>query len=154
MLYFILLLSGCSAMHEQEVKSLVTPAVQDSSNEQVASESFQIQHLETEKKYLAESGINVCRKELNILKRIDNAHYNARKTVFDKLMSGAKLYGDVRADIQNGARSTVDALFAYKVEKLCADISQDVLNGLSRIGEGLVANNKFAHFSLSAKRVF
>lgn len=77
----------------------------------------------------------VCRKELDILKRLDNARYVSRKAVFDKLMSGARLYGDVRGDLQSGTRSTVDALFSYKLEKLCADISQDVLNSLSRIGE-------------------
>lgn len=79
--------------------------------------------------------IKMCQRELDILKRIDNAHYTSRKIVFDKLMSGARLYGDVRKDLQPGARSTVDALFSYKIEKLCADISQDVLNSLSKIGE-------------------
>ncbi|HEC7758699.1 TPA: hypothetical protein R4A49_004338 [Salmonella enterica subsp. enterica serovar Muenchen] len=84
---------------------------------------------------IADSHLGVCRKELDILKRVDNARYLSRKVLFDKLMSGARLYGDVRGDLQSGTRSTVDALFSYKLEKLCADISQDVLNSLSRIGE-------------------
>lgn len=119
----IFLLAGCSAIPKQEIKSIVTPASPDM---QPPVENTRV---------TADSRLSVCRKELDILKRLDNARYLSRKAVFDKLMSGARLYGDVRGDLQSDTRSTVDALFSYKLEKLCSDISQDVLNSLSRIGE-------------------
>ena len=121
---FVLLLAGCSAIPEQGIKS---PEVQ--------SESPALQTPAENTGVTADSRLGVCRKELNILKRLDNARYLSRKAVFDKLMSGARLYGYVRGDLQSGTRNTLDALFSYKLEKLCADISQDVLNSLSRVGE-------------------
>lgn len=126
----VLLLAGCSAIPKQEIKSIVTPASPD-----MQSASPALQPPVENTGVTADSRLSVCRKELDILKRLDNARYLSRKAVFDKLMSGARLYGDVRGDLQSGTRSTVDSLFSYKLEKLCADISQDVLNSLSRIGE-------------------
>lgn len=127
---YFLILTGCSAIPKQEIKTLVTPVSPD-----VQSTSPAQQTPVENSGVTADSRLGVCRKELDILKRLDNTRYLSRKAVFDKLMSGARLYGDVRSDLQSGTRSTVDALFSYKLEKLCADISQDVLNSLSRIGE-------------------
>ncbi|STB68477.1 Uncharacterised protein [Citrobacter freundii] len=126
----IFLSTGCLSKPPEPVRSLVIPASPDM---QSASPALQTPAENTG--VTADSRLGVCRKELDILKRLDNARYLSRKAVFDKLMSGARLYGDVRGDLQSGTRSTVDALFSYKLEKLCADISQDVLNSLSRIGE-------------------
>lgn len=72
-----------------------------------------------------------CRRELEALKKIDGAVYTKRKGEFDRLMSGASLYNGVRGDVGNYTQSAVDALYRFKADKLCADISNDVLNGLS-----------------------
>lgn len=72
-----------------------------------------------------------CRRELEALKKIDGAVYTKRKGEFDRLMSGASLYNGVRGDVGNYTQSAVDALYRFKADKLCADISADVLNGLS-----------------------
>lgn len=74
---FVLLLAGCSAIPEQGIKS---PEVQ--------SESPALQTPAENTGVTADSRLGVCRKELNILKRLDNARYLSRKAVFDKLMSG------------------------------------------------------------------
>lgn len=126
----VFLITGCPGKPPEPVRSLVTSP---GPNVQTESPALQIPAEMSGKEVDSRPG--VCRKELDILKRLDNARYVSRKAVFDKLMSGARLYGDVRGDLQSGTRSTVDALFSYKLEKLCADISQDVLNSLSRIGE-------------------
>ncbi|HAO6705539.1 TPA: hypothetical protein IQM31_002583 [Escherichia coli] len=72
-----------------------------------------------------------CRRELEALKKIDSAVYNKRKADFDKLVSGASLYNGVRSDVGNYTQSAVDALYRFRADKLCADISNDVLNSLS-----------------------
>lgn len=72
-----------------------------------------------------------CRRELNALKKIDSSIYNKRKLEFDKLISGATLYNGVRNDVGNYTQSAVDALYRFRADKLCADISADVLELLS-----------------------
>ncbi|EFI6096095.1 hypothetical protein HUI25_005098 [Escherichia coli] len=72
-----------------------------------------------------------CRRELEALKRIDSAVYNKRKAEFDKLVSGASLYNGVRSDVGNYTQSAVDALYRFRSDKLCADISKDILDELS-----------------------
>ncbi|MGC0623106.1 hypothetical protein [Escherichia coli] len=73
-----------------------------------------------------------CRRELEALKRIDSAVYNKRKAEFDKLVSGASLYNGVRSDVGNYTQSAVDALYRFRSDKLCADIANDVLLGLTK----------------------
>ena len=72
-----------------------------------------------------------CRRELDALKKIDSAIYNKRKVAFDKLVSGASLYSGIRDDVGNYTQSAVDALYRFRADKLCADISNDVLSVLS-----------------------
>ncbi|EEM0617491.1 TPA: hypothetical protein JDK12_004916 [Salmonella enterica subsp. diarizonae] len=73
-----------------------------------------------------------CRRELDALKKIDIPLYNKRKVEFDRLISGASLYNGVRGDISNNTQSAVDALYRFRADKLCADISSDLLNQLSK----------------------
>lgn len=74
-----------------------------------------------------------CRRELEALKRIDIRTYNQRKTEFDRLMQGADIYSGVRSDIRVSTQDTVDAYYRYRVDKICADISKEVLDSLSGI---------------------
>ncbi|TQN75925.1 UNVERIFIED_ORG: hypothetical protein FHU00_4995 [Citrobacter freundii] len=73
-----------------------------------------------------------CRRELEALKKIDSTIYNKRKAEFDKLISGALLYNGIRSEVGNHTQSAVDALYRFRSDKLCADISSDVLLGLSK----------------------
>ncbi|EIE0340253.1 hypothetical protein LCT82_003339 [Salmonella enterica] len=73
-----------------------------------------------------------CRRELDALKKVDIPLYNKRKMEFDKLISGASLYNGVRGDVVNNTQSAVDALYRFRADKLCADISSDLLNQLSK----------------------
>lgn len=73
-----------------------------------------------------------CRRELEALKKIDSAVYNKRKAEFDKLVSGASLYNGIRSDVGNYTQNAVDALYRFRSDKLCADISADVLHNLSK----------------------
>ncbi|ENA5974129.1 hypothetical protein ABGM23_004805 [Escherichia albertii] len=73
-----------------------------------------------------------CRRELETLKKIDSAVYNKRKAEFDRLVSGASLYNVVRSDIDNNTQNTVDALYRFRSDKLCADITNEVLLVLTK----------------------
>ncbi|EFN8469899.1 hypothetical protein EBJ43_24695, partial [Escherichia coli] len=57
--------------------------------------------------------------------------YNKRKSEFDKLISDAVIYNGVRGDVRDYTQGAVDALYRFRSDKLCADISSDMLNNLS-----------------------
>ncbi|EAX4319111.1 hypothetical protein HP809_003660 [Salmonella enterica subsp. enterica serovar Richmond] len=73
-----------------------------------------------------------CRRELDALKKVNNKVYEERKLAFDDLMSGAGIYTGVREDVSSYTQQAIDAYYRYHADKLCADISIDVLSNLSR----------------------
>lgn len=73
-----------------------------------------------------------CERELKALRRLDARRYAMRKAQFDRLMSGAAVYADLRTEVGGGTRTAVDAMYRFRSIKLCTEISQDVLNALSR----------------------
>ncbi|EBG3215784.1 hypothetical protein FIS27_17845 [Salmonella enterica subsp. enterica] len=73
-----------------------------------------------------------CRRELDALKKVNNKVYKERKLAFDDLMSGAGIYTGVREDVSSYTQQAIDAYYRYHADKLCADISIDVLSYLSR----------------------
>ncbi|MCQ1917255.1 hypothetical protein LAX92_19600 [Escherichia coli] len=72
-----------------------------------------------------------CQRELEALRKIDSAVYKKRMAEFERLIAGASLYNGVRNDIKSYTQSAVDALYRFRTDKICADISADVLNKLS-----------------------
>ncbi|EHG2955466.1 hypothetical protein J1J25_004735 [Salmonella enterica subsp. diarizonae serovar 53:r:z35] len=113
---FLLLIGGC------ENKSIVNPIVQSIEATSKITPADKLDDL---------GKIERCRRELEALKKIDLSVYNKRKLEFDKLISGAALYSGVRKDVGDYTQSAVDALYRFRSDKLCADISIDVLNNLS-----------------------
>ena len=61
--------------------------------------------------------------------------YQRYKQAFDSLMSGASQYANLRARVNGDTQETVDALYRYKVNYLCAGVNQAVLTGLADRGE-------------------
>lgn len=78
-----------------------------------------------------------CQKELDALQGIDAAGYRKYKQEFDRLMSGAAQYAALRTQVNGDTQETVDALYRYKVSRLCADVNQAVMTGLVDRGERL-----------------
>lgn len=76
--------------------------------------------------------LELCRRELEVLKKIDLSVYNKRKAEFNKIISGASAYNNVRKDVPRNTQITVDSLYRYRSDKLCFDISNDVLNILTK----------------------
>jgi hypothetical protein len=78
-----------------------------------------------------------CQKELEALQNLNPAQHKTLRQAFDRLMSGAAQYGGLRIKINAQTQETVDALYRYKVNRLCADITQALLTGLADRGETL-----------------
>lgn len=72
-----------------------------------------------------------CQRELEALKKIDIKVYNQRKAEFDRVMQGADIYSGVRSDVSESTQNAVDTYYRYRVDKMCADISKNVLDSLS-----------------------
>ncbi|EIM8480862.1 TPA: hypothetical protein ACKQGZ_001026 [Serratia marcescens] len=78
-----------------------------------------------------------CQKELEALKGINPGQHKTYRQEFDRLMSGAAQYAGLRTRVNSETQDTVDALYRYKVSRLCADITQATLTGLADRGERL-----------------
>ena len=76
-----------------------------------------------------------CQEQLGALRTIDEKQYQRYKQAFDSLMSGASQYANLRARVNGDTQETVDALYRYKVSRLCAAIEQAVMTGLVERGE-------------------
>lgn len=76
-----------------------------------------------------------CQQQLGALRTIDEKQYQRYKQAFDSLMSGASQYANLRARVNGDTQETVDALYRYKVNYLCAGVNQAVLTGLADRGE-------------------
>lgn len=59
-----------------------------------------------------------CQKELEALKAINPEQHTALHQEFDRLMSGAASYANVRTRVNSDTQDTVDALYRYKINLL------------------------------------
>ncbi|HGM5492637.1 TPA: hypothetical protein ACKP1B_004337 [Serratia fonticola] len=84
-----------------------------------------------------ENKIALCQNELTSLKKVSPESYLRQKAYFDYLVSNAIVYTAVRSNVNMQTRDTVDALYKYKIQQICAEIERDVLQGLIRRGESL-----------------
>lgn len=81
------------------------------------------------------TSLKLCQDELEALNKVDAGDYEKYKKEFDRLMYGAAQYSGLRDMVGMGTRKTVDALYHYKVNLLCAGVSQAMLEGLAEQGE-------------------
>lgn len=76
-----------------------------------------------------------CLNELASLQKISPKNYAVRKTAYDRLVVNASQYEGIREGVNSSTQDTVDALYKYKMNILCADINHDVMQALIRKGE-------------------
>ncbi|WP_105454160.1 hypothetical protein [Escherichia coli] len=113
------LVSGCQKKLKTENSKLLLKYNKQNLNSPISDEVNNITRMER------------CRRELDALKKVDINVYNKRKSEFDKLISDAVIYNGVRGDVRDYTQGAVDALYRFRSDKLCADISSDMLNNLS-----------------------
>ncbi|WP_193162838.1 hypothetical protein [Enterobacter ludwigii] len=83
------------------------------------------------------TGLTLCRNDLNSLKQVNEKAWQVRQKDFSALVAGASVYARVRGDVNGNTRDTLDALYRYKTNQLCARIERDVLDGLVVRGESI-----------------
>jgi phosphoglycolate phosphatase-like HAD superfamily hydrolase len=76
-----------------------------------------------------------CQQELDTLRDLKADSYAATQHTFSTLMQGAAQYAKLRTQVNTDTQETVDALYRYRVNVLCAQINQAVLVGLMTQGE-------------------
>ncbi|ROR08823.1 hypothetical protein EC836_105252 [Erwinia sp. JUb26] len=76
-----------------------------------------------------------CQSQLEALKVMSPAQYTRLRSSFDYLMNGAAQYANLRQKTNADTQDTVDALYRYRANLLCAQIAQTLLDGLTRRGE-------------------
>ncbi|KOC89286.1 hypothetical protein [Winslowiella iniecta] len=119
LLLVCLALAGCQANKNSQNRDAVKAA------EKLATTNNQRQQLE------------LCHKQLEALKLMQAESYNALFSEFNRVMSGAASYANVRNDISALNQDTVDALYRYRVNSLCSRIDQALLTALSRQDDSL-----------------
>lgn len=126
-----LLLAGCAS--KNTVTSLVSPQV-ESVPQTVETPPEAVVEPQPEVK---ENRMGLCQKELASLKTVNPRAYAVRKAYFDNLVKTASVYTAVRGEVNSLTKDTLDALYKYKTNQVCAEIERDVLNGLIRKGESV-----------------
>lgn len=111
------LLSGCKAPVRPQVTGLRPTATP---TEQPLGRG--VQHLQQ------------CQQQLKILSTLQDVSYPPTQREFDRLMRGAAQYAGLRTRVNESTQDTVDALYRYRVNLLCAQINQAVLNRLAEKG--------------------
>lgn len=83
------------------------------------------------------SKIGLCQSELASLKQVNPKAYAVKQANFNRLVNNASVYSTVRGDVNAATKDTLDALYKYKTNQLCAEIERDVLQGLIQRGESV-----------------
>lgn len=81
------------------------------------------------------NSVEQCRNALDSLKKINPKSYQQKKAYFDALIGSVAQYSAVRGEVSGGTKDTIDALYKFKTNKICADIENEVMNGLVRRAE-------------------
>lgn len=81
------------------------------------------------------SKIGLCQSELASLKQVNPKAYAIKQANFNRLVNNASVYSAVRGDVSSTTKDTLDALYKYKTNQLCAEIERDVLQGLIQRGK-------------------
>ncbi|CAI1948114.1 hypothetical protein [Serratia quinivorans] len=117
LLIVTLLLSGC--------KAPTRPPAPGGTSASTSAESLLGQEVQR---------LRQCQQQLKALRTLQDARYPATQGAFDRLMRGAAQYASLRTSVNESTQDTVDALYRYRVNLLCAQINQAVLNRLAEQG--------------------
>lgn len=121
---FALLLSGCLSAPEETTTPAVTVQAAPAPAEATVAPPPK-----------PANSIEQCRKALDSLQKINPQSYRQKKAYFDSLLSSVAQYSAVRGEVSGGTKDTIDALYKFKTNKVCADIENEVMNGLVRRAE-------------------
>lgn len=72
-----------------------------------------------------------CEKELRALESINHIQHVDLKSRFERVMSGASGYTNVRSSVNPETRNAIDALYKFQAVKLCSEVRAEMLNSLA-----------------------
>lgn len=126
-----LLLAGCqTAAQTSPQESTVQAPPQQISEPSPPPPSAPVETKTTNK-------IGLCQSELASLKQVNPRAYAVKQANFNRLVNNASVYSAVRGDVNSTTKDTLDALYKYKTNQLCAEIEREVLQGLIQRGESV-----------------
>lgn len=136
-LFFVFFLFGCESSSELTSTSAKSPSPEGvhSAAPKVTAEQNNVENLRSEKYKAENEKLQQCQSQLEALKVMAPVKYSQMHKSFDYLMNGAAQYSNIRQKINADTQDTVDALYRYRANLLCAEISQALLDGLTRRGE-------------------
>jgi len=88
------------------------------------------------KKYIKQNEhLKQCQAQLQALKVVNVPEYNRMQNSFDNLMNSAAQYTGLRKSVDENTQDTVDSLYHYRANQLCAHIAQTLMDSLTSKGE-------------------
>lgn len=122
-----LCLSGCSLMSGAQSRKSSMPAATDKNATSVKQENRR------PARQADDNGLpGRCRQELTVLNTIAPGAASPLSSHFTVLMQRMHQYAGVRDTLSPPLQETIDALYRYRVNKVCADIRHTLLNNLSQ----------------------
>lgn len=151
MLFFAFFLLGCQTTSKSDNSMVHSPSNTAQMKFATVDVTPASPHVDNGKPMLVQQNINAethsekfkteseklqqCQSQLEALKVMSPAQYTHMRNSFDYLMNGAAQYANLRQKINTDTQDTVDALYRYRANLLCAQIAQKLLDGLTRRGE-------------------
>lgn len=116
---FILSLSGCQA----------------TSQKMRAASAQSAQAAYTAKYIKQNENLKKCQTQLQALEVVSPSEHNKMQKAFDNLMNSAAQYTGLRKSVDENTQETVDSLYHYRANQLCARIAQTLMDSLTSKGE-------------------
>ncbi|MFZ1875394.1 hypothetical protein [Serratia sp. D1N4] len=129
-----LLLAGCQSNQAKRTVSQNQPPV---TNVQSPPQQISVSPPPPAPTEAKTNKIGLCQNELAALRQVSPRAYALKKAQFDRLVSNASVYSAVRGDVNTDTKETLDALYKFKTNQICADIERSVLQGLIQRGESV-----------------
>lgn len=96
---------------------------------QLQSPALKVPESTSEPKRIAPKMV-LCQNQLDMLKQVSARQHKQYHQAFNRLMHSTVQYARMRAQVNDNTQETMDALYQFKVNRLCSSISQALLNAL------------------------
>lgn len=127
----VMLATGCQS---ESVRAVVNKEMRANPNSATLEQGTAFPESQAAMKEM--SRLELCRKELEAMQNLNmTSPQEDYQGNFDTLMQEISRYSSLRNSAGDDTRETVDALYRYRVNRLCANVHLALLNGLSDRGE-------------------
>ncbi|WP_152998385.1 hypothetical protein [Pantoea stewartii] len=134
--FFAMTLSGCTTKkNENRFKHDVPEKTTDSNTHTTFITENNNVYKKNDTGENEDTKMNRCENQLKALKVVSSDDYKKQLKNFTHVMMMASQYGQVRAHTDPDTAAAVDALYQYRMSKMCAEISWHLLSALTEKGE-------------------